>query len=169
MIRKIFIALLAILVIIQFFRPKRNDSGIHDHAITDKYPMPAEVSTLFKNACYNCHSNTTAYPWYANVQPVAWWLADHIREAKQHLNFDDFTGRRIAFQNHKLEEIAENIEEKEMPLPSYTWLGLHPEAHLTQDQRQLMIDWAKAMMDTLKNQYPVDSLKMPKRPERKSD
>jgi hypothetical protein len=55
------------------------------------------------------------------------------------------------------------VKEKEMPLPSYTWLGLHPEARLTDDQRNLIIDWTQAQMDTLKNQYPADSLKMPKR------
>jgi hypothetical protein len=90
-------------------------------------------------------------------------LADHVKEGKQRLNFDDFTSRRIAFQNHKLEEIGEQVKEKKMPLPSYTLFGLHKIAKLTDDQRNIIIDWVQAQMDTLKNQYPVDSLKMPKR------
>ena len=163
MFRKILIVLVAIFIIIQFFRPAKNTSGDAPHPMSAKYAMTPEVETLFKEACYNCHSNKTAYPWYAEVQPVAWWLANHVKEGKQHLNFDEFTSRRIAFQNHKLEEIGEQVEKKEMPLPSYTWLGLHPEARLTDDQRNLIIDWAHAQMDTLKNQYPADSLKMPRR------
>ena len=163
MLKKILIVLVAIFILIQFFRPAKNNSGVAPHPMSAKYPMPAEVATIFKGACYNCHSNKTEYPWYAEVQPVAWWLANHVKEGKQRLNFDDFTSRRIAFQNHKLEEIGEQVEEKKMPLPSYTWLGLHPEARITEAQRDLIIDWAHAQMDSLKNQYPADSLKMPKR------
>jgi hypothetical protein len=128
-----------------------------------KYPMSPEVETIFKDACYNCHSNKTSYPWYAEVQPVTWWLANHVREGKEHLNFDEFTSRRIAYQNHKLEEIGEMVEKKEMPLPSYTWLGLHPEAKLSEAQRELIIQWARTQMDTLAQHYPADSLVMKRR------
>jgi len=162
-LRKLLIALVIIFILIQFFRPEKNLSGVAPHPMSAKYPMSPDVANIFENACFNCHSNKTDYPWYANVQPVAWWLADHVKEGKQRLNFDDFTSRRIAFQNKKLEEIAEQVKEKEMPLPSYTYLGLHREAHLTDEQRSMIINWAQAQVDTLKNQYPADSLKMPKR------
>jgi hypothetical protein len=162
-LRKFLIALGILFILIQFIRPAKNNSGVAPHPMSAKYPMPPDVQTIFENACYNCHSNKTEYPWYENVQPVAWWLANHINDGKRHLNFDDFTGRRIAFQNHKLEEIGEQVKEKEMPLPEYTWLGMHKIARLNDDQRNMIIDWTKAQMDTLKNQYPADSLKMPKR------
>ncbi len=87
-------------------------------------------------------------------------MAGHVKEAKEHLNFSEFTSRKIAVQNHKFEEIIELVEEKKMPLPSYTWLGLHPEAKLSDSQRQTIINWASAQMDTLKIQYPPDSLVM---------
>ena len=163
MFKKILIVLVAIFIIIQFFRPAKNVSGNAPHPMSAKYAMTPEVETLFKEACYNCHSNKTSYPWYAEVQPVAWWLANHVKEGKQHLNFDEFTSRRIAFQNHKLEEIGELVEKKEMPLPSYTWLGLHPEAKLSEAQRELIIHWTKTQMDTLAQHYPPDSLVMKRR------
>lgn len=163
MIRKILIGLVAIFILIQFFRPAKNNSGVAPHPMSAKYQMPAEVATVFKDACYNCHSNKTAYPWYAEVQPVAWWLANHVKEGKEHLNFDDFTARRIAYQNHKLEEIGEEVEEKKMPLPSYTWLGLHHEAKLSEAQRELIVDWTKTQMDYIAQQYPPDSLVMKRR------
>lgn len=158
--KRILIICIAILVIIQFIHPARNNSGVSTYDIKTKYPMPSEVATLFENACYNCHSNKTEYPWYSKIQPVDWWLTHHIVEAKRALNFSEFTKRRIAFQNHKLEEVIENIDDHKMPLPSYTWFGLHPEAKLTQEQREVMINWAKVMMDTLAANYPADSLKM---------
>ena len=81
-----------------------------------------------------------------------------MNEGKKHLNFSNFTERRIAYQNHKFEEIIEMVEKKEMPIPSYTWLGLHPEAKLTDPQRQEIIDWAKSNMSLLSSTYPPDSL-----------
>src|SRR5690349_23126170 len=110
MLKKILIALVAIFILIQFFRPAKNNSGVAPHPMSAKYSMSPEVENIFKSACYNCHSNKTAYPWYAEVQPVAWWLANHVKEGKQRLNFDEFTSRRITFQNHKLEEIGEQVK-----------------------------------------------------------
>jgi len=163
MIRKILIALVIVFILIQFVRPAKNTSGLAPHPMSAKYQMTPDVETLFENACYNCHSNKTDYPWYAEVQPVAWWLANHVKEGKQRLNFDEFTSRRINYQNHKFEEIVEMVEEKEMPLPSYTWLGLHKEANITDEQRKIITDWATAQMNALADQYPADSLVMPKR------
>jgi hypothetical protein len=97
------------------------------------------------------------------VQPVAWWLDDHIQDGKKHLNFSDFLKLPIAIQNHKLEEIIEEVEEREMPLESYTYLGLHKEADLSDKDRKILIDWARANMNMLKARYPSDSLVMPKR------
>ena len=138
-------------------------SNDQTYAISTKYDVPEHVDQIFKVSCYDCHSNKTEYPWYANVQPVAWWLSNHITDGKRHLNFSEFTKRPIAIQNHKLEETIEMVEKKEMPLESYTYLGLHSEANLTNDQREGIIDWAKDQMMYLKANYPADSLVMPKR------
>jgi len=114
-------------------------------------------------ACNDCHSNKTNYPWYSQIQPVAWWLNDHVTEGKEHLNFSNFTQLPIAVQNHKFEEVIEVIDENEMPLESYTYLGLHPEAKLTEDQKTALKTWAREQMDLLKQTYPADSLVMKRR------
>ncbi|TAE61975.1 MAG: cytochrome C, partial [Bacteroidetes bacterium] len=103
-LRPALIALLGIFVVIQFIRPAPNNSGDESKGIATKYPVPADVQTLLKTACNDCHSNSTVYPWYAGIQPVAWWLDDHIRDGKRHLNFSTFTSLPIAVQNHKFEE-----------------------------------------------------------------
>jgi hypothetical protein len=158
MIKKILIAFVILLIVVQFIRPAKNLSGDNQYAISTKYKVPPEVATIMEGACNDCHTNTTRYPWYANVQPAAWWLANHVKEGKQKINFSEFTNKKIAWQNHKLEEVIEMVKEKEMPLPSYTWLGLHPEAKLTDEQRVTLTSWAQAQMDTLASQYPADSL-----------
>ncbi len=162
LLRYTLITLGVLLVIIQFIRPERNLSGDNTYHVSKAYPVPDDVQDILKVACNDCHSNKTEYPWYANVQPVAWWLAGHVNDGKRHLNFSDFTSRRIAIQNHKFEEVVEMIEEDEMPLASYTLI--HRNAILSEDQKVSLIAWANAMMDTLKANYPADSLVMPKRP-----
>ncbi|MCB0837831.1 MAG: heme-binding domain-containing protein [Bacteroidetes bacterium] len=163
MIKKILIGLLAILVIIQFIRPTKNNSNDTTYDVTTRYEVPEEVASILKVACNDCHSNNTVYPWYSNLQPVGWILNNHVVDGKRHLNFSEFTKLRVAIQNHKFEEVVETVEEKEMPLESYTSFGLHPEANLSDDQRQVLIKWAQTQMDTLKAHYPADSLVLRRR------
>jgi hypothetical protein len=153
--------LLAIFVLGQFIRPERNQSKDETYGIHTKYAVPADVDAILKAACNDCHSNYTIYPWYANIQPVAGWLANHVDEGKQHLNLSEFTRRRVAVQNHQFDEIIEMIKEGEMPLTSYTLI--HRNAVLSEAQKQSVISWAQSMMDTLKAQYPADSLVLKRR------
>jgi len=163
MIKKIGIALLAIFIIIQFFRPEKNNTNDLSNDVSKKYEVPEEVNKILTVACNDCHSNKTEYPWYANIQPVAWWLNDHVVDGKRHLNFSDFTQLPIAVQNHKFEEVIEVIEENEMPLESYTYLGLHKEANLSEEQKEALMNWAKSQMAYLKANYPADSLVLKRR------
>lgn len=140
--------LLLALVLIQFFRPDRNISKRDfSNVITKQLFMPPEVQVLLQNACYDCHSNNTRYPWYVNVQPVAWLLSHHIRDGKKELNFDEFlsySGRR---QLSKLKSIAGSVKDESMPLSSYTLM--HREARFSENEKELIIDWALQTKDSL--------------------
>jgi hypothetical protein len=164
MIKKITLAVAIILVGLQFVPMEKNESGTTDFDLAKGYEVPDHVATILQGACNDCHSNSTTYPWYSKIQPVGFWLNSHTNEGKEHLNFSDFTSLPLRVQNHKFEEIVEMVESKEMPLPSYTYLGLHPEAKLTDTQRQQLVDWAKEQMDLLAATHPADSLKMKPRP-----
>lgn len=146
---------LPLLVLAQLYRPARNLSDGNTYHISTQYPVPSEVGAILETACYDCHSNKTRYPWYANIQPVASWLAHHVEEGKDELNFSEFTKRRVAVQNHKFEEIIEVVKEGEMPLDSYTWM--HKGARLSEQQRQTLTAWAQSNMDMLRTRYPADS------------
>lgn len=161
--KKIILGLIALLVVIQFIKPSKNLSDDRTFDISTKYALTEEVTSIMKVACNDCHSNKTEYPWYAEIQPVAWWLNYHVTDGKRHLNFSNFTSRPIAVQNHKLEETIEMVKEGEMPLSSYTWLGLHSDANLTSAQRETLVKWAEAQMESLKAQYPPDSLVLKRR------
>lgn len=150
--------LLIVLVVIQFFRPEKNiHPGDQPNAITKKFPVTSDVKTILDKACMDCHSNNTRYPWYYNIQPVAWWLADHVSEGKKELNFDEYINRRPRFQYRRMEQTIELVKDGEMPLDSYTWT--HKDAILTEEEKTKIYDWAKSVRSALEAQYPIDSLK----------
>jgi len=155
--KKIGVVLALALIVIQFFRPEKNitTQPATTH-ISKLYTVPADVEQILVNACYDCHSNNTVYPWYSNIQPVAWWLADHVKDGKKHLNFDTYTTYNLRRQYHKMEEVVEQVEANEMPMKSYKLA--HSNARLTDAQKQLLITWANSVMNTMKAQYPIDSL-----------
>ena len=152
------------MVAIQFFKPQKNNSADNSYDIRNSYEVLEQVNQILVSACNYCHTNNTRYPWYADIPPIAWILSEHVEDGKKHLNLSTFTKMHIAVQNHKLEETAEMVKEKEMPLASYTYLGLHADAKLSDAQREILINWAHAQMDSLKAQYPADSLVMKRRP-----
>jgi Haem-binding domain len=161
--KRFFLLLLLVFVIIQFFRPAKNIAeGISANDITKKYVVPTDVQAILKTSCYDCHSNNTNYPWYNNIQPVAWWLKNHIDEGKRELDFSEFATYRIGRQYKKLEEINEQIKEGEMPLESYTII--HGNAKLNEQQKLSIANWVTTLRDSIKAQYPEDSLKRPQRP-----
>jgi hypothetical protein len=158
--RKIGLGVILLLLMIQLLPTERNNSQSKDAAIVKKFPVNAEVQAILEKACYDCHSNNTIYPWYASIQPVSAYLANHIKDGKRHLNFDDFLKYRPYKQFHKLEEIDEVMLSEEMPLWDYAFI--HPKAKLQADEVHLLIEWSKQMRDSMHVWYPQDSLERPK-------
>ena len=155
--------LLIALVLIQFFRPAKNiREGDQPNAISKKFQVSADVKIILDKACMDCHSNNTRYPWYSNIQPVAWWLNNHVIDGRKELNFDEYITRRPRFQYRRMEQMIDLVKKKEMPLDSYTWT--HKDAILTEEEKTKLYDWAKSVMNALEAQYPIDSLKRPSPP-----
>lgn len=139
--------IVGIFLVLQLFRPTREVSAAaagHD-LIAMHWPPPA-VREVLERACYDCHSNQTKYPWYASVQPVAWWLDRHVDEGREHVNFSHFGGLSARRAAQMLEACSDAVAEKEMPLWSYT-LG-HPEARLSDQQRDALVEWMVALAET---------------------
>jgi hypothetical protein len=110
----------------------------HDHRIppvNDEPPWPnSEVHALARNACFDCHSNQTVWPWYSNFAPVSWLIYHDVIEGRQHINFSDWN--RPAHQH--VDEFQEVFEKNSMPPASY--LLLHPEARLDPEERKTLFD-----------------------------
>lgn len=52
-----------------------------------------ETEALVRQACYDCHSNETAWLWYLYIAPVSWLVAKDVREGCAAMNFS--TGREV--------------------------------------------------------------------------
>ena len=142
--KKILYGLLILLVVIQFIRPDRNlSSGPYANDITTKYAVPAPVAEVLKTSCFDCHSNHTTYPWYSSIQPVASWMAHHVNEGKEELNFNEFAAYPPRKARHKLEELSDEVNEGGMPMSSYTII--HKNAILDVDKKKLVSDWAQQL------------------------
>lgn len=135
-------AIVLFLIAIQFFDTDKNIAAVpSENSIEKHYRVPEHMRELLKTSCYDCHSNTTVYPWYNNIQPVKWWLADHVNSGKRHLNFDEFNSYSKEKKLKKLDEVAETVREDEMPLTSYT--VAHQNAKLTNVQKSEIEQWIK--------------------------
>ena len=156
-VKRLLIIATALLVILQFIRPEKNKSESDPkHDIVNHLHPPLQMENVLRTSCYDCHSNVTRYPWYAEVQPIGWWLAGHIKDAQAELNFSDFGGYKPRRQYRKLDEMITQIQEGGMPLPSY--LIIHTDARLSREQKDMFVAWANSMRDTMKAHYPLDSL-----------
>ena len=156
-LKRVLIVLLIIFIVIQFFRPQKNRSeSVSANDISTKYAVPDSIRHILKVACNDCHTNNTRYPWYAEIQPLAWWLNNNVVDGKKDLNFSEFTKYRIRKQYRKLEEINDLVKENEMPLASYTWI--HKDAVLSSQQKLAIAAWSSSIRDSIKANYPPDSL-----------
>lgn len=166
-IKRLLIFLLVILIVMQAFRPEKNNSNNVSKDISINYVVPDNVKIILAKACNDCHSNHTRYPWYAEIQPVSWWLSNHIKDGKRHFNFNEFDGYQVARQYKKLEECIEQVKEGDMPLSSYTLI--HKDAILTDTEKETLFNWLEIVRDSIKSRYPADSLVLKrKQPQQKS-
>jgi hypothetical protein len=145
MLKRILLLLLVLLIVIQFFHPSKNlsDTLITENDISKVYKIPADVHNILIQKCYDCHSNHTRYPWYNNVQPIAWWMADHVNEGKHELNFSEFKTYSSKKANHKMEELSDAINEGWMPLDTYLWL--HRNARITEEDQRAINQWLHSL------------------------
>jgi hypothetical protein len=140
-LKVVFLIILLGFIAIQFIRPGKIDASAESvNEIAQVLTVPSSVHQSLKDACYDCHSNSTNYTWYFNIQPIGLMMNKHIMEGREELNFSNFE-----INPDKMKEIAEVIEENEMPLKSYRML--HKKARLDDTRKKEIIEWAE--METI--------------------
>lgn len=138
--KKVLMVLLGLFIIIQFFPVEKTNPPVNkgmDFLTIKK--TPEKEAAIIKNSCYDCHSNETVYPWYSNVQPIGWFLQEHFKDGRKHLNFSSFATYEPKKQIHKLEEAIDEIKKGDMPLQSYTLV--HQDAVLSPEEQSLLMKY----------------------------
>lgn len=146
--RLVLLVILLIIVIIQFVPVDRTlpKSDLNAGFLAITQIDDTSASTL-KQACFDCHSNHSRYPWYAYVAPVSFVIQHHIDEGRSELNFDEWASYSRDKQKHKLEEVSESLRENWMPLEGY--VKLHKQAQLSTEQRETLAAKIDAIRENL--------------------
>ena len=142
--KHVIIIVIAIFALMQVIRIDTvNPEIVPEKDFLQLTQAPPEIASIMTTSCYDCHSNQTKYPWYAQIAPGSWFMKKHINEGREHLNFSTWTDYTAEKQNSKKEKIVEEVEEMGMPLTSYTLI--HADAKLTDASRQALISWFKQL------------------------
>ncbi len=137
----IIVVLFVAFVAIQFYRPDRTAPPIVEaETLEASTQVPENVRQILTRSCNDCHTNTTNYPWYSQIAPASLFLANHIAEGRGNLNFSTWNNYETNRKRRKLDQICDQVTEKAMPLPSYLWI--HRDANLTDEDIKILCDWA---------------------------
>jgi len=143
--KSILIGLVVLLGGAQFVRPERtNPPASNPYPIND-----AQVESILKRSCFDCHSNETEWPWYSEVAPTSWFLANHVKDGRRHMNFSDWNKSK---EEKRLKEFCEEVREGNMPMPSY--LLIHRDAVLNANEVNTLCTWSEARLASIGGTIP---------------
>lgn len=147
-VRILLVGLAGIFVIIQFIpsgRPENNP--VQGKDIASQMEVGSEVHSILKNACFDCHSQNTRFPWYSYVAPVSWLISRDVNQAREHLDFSNWGDLSLRDRIKIFDHISEEVSEEEMPLKIY--ILMHPPANLSSDDRDIIVRWAENAAEKL--------------------
>jgi len=143
------LVLILLVVVIQFLPPGKNISKeVQPTDFINMFKVPEKVQQTLHVTCYDCHSNNTRYPWYSKIQPVGWYLQNHIKNGKAELNFSEFGSYSNRRQNSKISSIIDEVRDNKMPLSSYTLI--HRDARLSVNSKKELLDFLTSVRDSIK-------------------
>jgi hypothetical protein len=136
--KRIGIGLIVLVIALQFFPVERTNPPERSEP-----PGPPELQALLRRSCFDCHSNETAWPWYAKIAPISLLIARDVKNGRKEVNFSTWEKLDETRKARKLKEIAKEVGEGDMPL--FYYVPLHPDAKLTPAERELIVKWAKQL------------------------
>ncbi len=138
--RKVLIALLIIFGLIQFKTiDKTNPEAQPENDLLELTGASTEVTELMHEVCYDCHSHSVRYPWYADIAPVSWWMKGHVETGLSKANFADWNSYTTLEKDSVLARSSRLVGLKWMPILTYKIT--HSEARLSEEQRNMLINY----------------------------
>jgi hypothetical protein len=128
-----------VLAAMQFVRITRTNPPVET-----EIPAPDQVRAILRRACYDCHSNETAWPWYSQVAPASWLVGHDVSGGRRHVNFSTWNRLSATKVVDTVHKIAEEVRDGDMP-PFYYTMPLHPRARLSPLDTSVIEAWAKTV------------------------
>ncbi len=146
--KKLAIVIFSVLIVLQFFQPTLPEVTLDNpNDILLNNDIPKDIEEIIKNSCYDCHSNTTNYPWYSHISPSSFLVVRDIKKGREDLNFSNWEELNKIEKAGAIDDIVGVIEEEEMPMQIYT--VIHQNAKLTPSDRERLISWAEEYSEKL--------------------
>jgi len=92
-----------------------------------------QTRALAREACFDCHSNETVWPWYSKIAPVKFLIGRDVHDGRRAINFSDWANRQ-----QSVGEIQEAVGGGSMP--PWFYVLMHPKAKLSSSDKQALID-----------------------------
>lgn len=144
-VKRIALALVALLIFAQFVQPKRtNPPVIPARSLAAHVPVPDQVQSVLNRACNDCHSNQTVWPWYSHIAPLSWFITDDVNGGRRHINFQDWDAQENPKQaSDHLTSICKEVRDGGMPLLQYRII--HRDSRLTPQDIDLLCSWSQSI------------------------
>ncbi len=140
--------LVGFLVIAQLFRPDRTNPQTDPKYSIQNFPAtPPAVLSRLERSCFDCHSNQTRWPWYSNITPINYFIAQDVKDGRHRMNFSEWGTLKTAKIQSLLDRISDEVSGRDMPLQKY--LLLHPDAKLSDADIKMITEWTDAEQDRL--------------------
>ncbi len=149
MLKSALIGLAVVFVAIQLVPVERTNPPV-DPSMTfqAKVNLPPYIDQIVRRSCYDCHSHETKWPWYAYIAPSSWLVTGDVKNARSLLNFSNWNYNMFRTVG-RLDQMAQEVFDGKMPLPQY--LLMHPNAKLSQAERDTLINWVEVAREEIMN------------------
>jgi hypothetical protein len=145
MLKSFWFWFLITLIVIQFI--PMSVPAILKSDTKEEIEAPEKIMSILKRSCYDCHSSSSTYPWYDKIAPASWFVKNHVKNGREVVNFSKWKSYEIKKQKFFTEKLEKSIIIR-MPMPSYLWL--HPEAKLSNEDRKLLKEWGDSLKENIK-------------------
>ena len=150
------VGLLAAFLFIQVLPFGRSHTNPAEHS-EPPWDSP-RTAELAMDACYDCHSNRTEWPWYSYIAPASWLVEYDVYEGRDDLNFSEWPEYLVKLrrkaeeerlkelerarkgekpEKEKLPELVKVVLEGEMPMWYYAIA--HPDARLSEAEKLALV------------------------------
>jgi hypothetical protein len=147
-VKRVALVLVLVGAAAQLVRPARTNPPVNPaHTVQAAATVPAGLASILRRSCFDCHSNETQWPWYSEVVPMSWGVANHVREGRAAMNFSEWAAYPARKRTELLEKLCDEVRKGQMPLATYLWL--HRDARLSEAEWKAVCDWSMDEADRI--------------------